>query len=204
MTAKLAMKILALEFSTLRRSVALVEDGALIRENSEEARRGGSPFPLIKAVLEHEEPDALAIGLGPGSYTGIRSALAIAQGWNLAKNIRAAGINSAEAIAFRAWSMNMRGEVEITIDAQRKEIYSVVYSLTEEGVIEVEALEIRQFPRGRGLLVGPDSKTHPIFPSALAVASLAERSQTFVSPETLEAIYLREPSFVKAPAVRHT
>jgi tRNA threonylcarbamoyl adenosine modification protein YeaZ len=198
------MKILALEFSTLRRSVALTENGALLREADEETRRGGSPFPLIERVLQHEIPDALAIGLGPGSYTGIRSALAIAQGWNLSKNVFAAGISSADAIAYEAWSSNLRGEVEIAIDAQRQEIYSTVYLLTDEGLTQIERLEIRQAARGRGALLGPHSKTHPILPSAKCVGFLAHQRNQFSSPETLEAIYLREPSFVKAPAARHT
>ena len=196
------MKILGLEFSTLRRSVALVEDGAVIREGFEEARRGGSPFPLIQRVLENEQPEALAIGLGPGSYTGIRSALAIAQGWNLSKHISAAGVSSAEAIAFEAWSNGMRGEVEVAIDAQRGEIYSVVYSLAEDDFEEIHPLEIRKSPRGIGKLIGPESE-NKIFPSAVNVAFLAAEKK-FVSRESLEAIYLREPSFVKAPAPRHT
>lgn len=194
------MKILALEFSTLRRSVALVEEGCVIRDGFEEARRGGSPFPLIKQILDNEQPDALAIGLGPGSYTGIRSSIAIAQGWNLSKNILAAGVSSAEAIAFESWSMEMRGEVEIAIDAQRGEIYSVVYSLSEDGFQERLQLEIRKAPRGIGTLIGPDAPKK-IFPSAINVALIAEERK-LVSPETLEAIYLRETTFVKAPPPR--
>jgi tRNA threonylcarbamoyladenosine biosynthesis protein TsaB len=195
------MKILGLEFSTLRRSVALVVDGAVIREGFEETRRGGSPFPLIQRILESEQPDALAIGLGPGSYTGIRSALAIAQGWTLSKSLLAAGVSSAEAIAFEAWSKGMRGEVEVAIDAQRGEMYSVVYSLLEEDFEEVHPLEIRQTARGIGKLIGPECE-NKIFPSGVNVALLAP-DKKFVSAETLEAIYLREPSFVKAPAPRH-
>ena len=197
------MKILALEFSTSRRSVALVEDGRVIRDGVEEARRGGSPFPLIQQVLQNEHPDVLAVGLGPGSYTGIRSALAIAQGWNLSKNILAAGISSAEAIAFQAWSLKRHGEVEITIDAQRGEIYSIVYSLTERGPEEIEPLKILSHPRARGTLIGPDTKVDPMFPGAISIALLAARKKRFVSPETLEAIYLREPTFLKAPPPRH-
>jgi tRNA threonylcarbamoyladenosine biosynthesis protein TsaB len=196
------MKILALEFSTLLRSAALIEDGDVVASESETARRGGSPFPLIQRALCNAAPDALAVGLGPGSYTGIRSALAIAQGWNLAKKTLCSGTSSAEAIAFEAWSQKMRGDVEVTIDAQRGEIYSVVYVISDEGFTQVEGLEIRRTPRGRGTLIGPDCGTS-IFPTARAVGLMAERSRDFVSPEALEAIYLRETTFVKAPSSRH-
>jgi tRNA threonylcarbamoyladenosine biosynthesis protein TsaB len=194
--------ILALEFSTLRRSVALLDGPRVIDEASEEARRGGSPFPLIQRVLgdvPHDTVEAIAIGLGPGSYTGIRSALAIAQGWHLAKGALAIGVSSAEAIVFEAWRNDLRGPVEIAIDAQRGEIYSGVYELNDAGFQMTENLEIRAKPRGVGKLIGPDMNA--AFPSASAVGFLAQKKSP-VPPETLEAIYLREPSFVKAPAPR--
>src|SRR5215203_4645537 len=140
------MRILALEFSTLLRSAALIENGAVMASESEVARRGGSPFPLVQRALCNAAPDALAVGLGPGSYTGIRSALAIAQGWNLAKVMLCAGSSSAEAIAFEAWSQKMRGDVEVSIDAQRGEVYSVEYAISDEGFTQVEGLEIRKTP----------------------------------------------------------
>jgi tRNA threonylcarbamoyl adenosine modification protein YeaZ len=196
------LKILALEFSTLRRSVALVENGAVLREDSEEAKRGGSPFPLIAKILaDHpsDKIDAIAIGLGPGSYTGIRSALAIAQGWHLAHGTPAIGVSSADALAFKAWQSGERGKIEIAIDAQRSEIYSAGYELSDAGFNLIEPLEIRSCPRRLGKLIGPDVSGD--FPAAGAIGILAQKKSP-VPPETLEAIYLREPSFVKAPAPR--
>lgn len=198
------MKILALDFSTTRRSVALSEKGIGFRYVTDEARRGGSPFPLIERALNGDSPDALAIGLGPGSYTGIRSALAIAQGWNLSKGILAIGVSSAEAIAYAAWTQGMRGHVEVVIDAQRGEVYSITYKLADSGPTEKEPLEIRKTPRGTSTLIGPNLKVNAFYPTAIAVAALAAKSQRLVPPETLEAIYLRETSFVKAPAPRHS
>src|SRR5262245_16791590 len=127
------MKILALDFSTLRRSAGVIdENGSVLCEVTQEAQRAGSPFPLTSEALAGLPPaeiDAIAVGLGPGSYTGIRSSLAIAQGWNLARNIPAAGISSAEAIAFAAFEKGLRGPAEVVIDAQRGEVYSAIYDL---------------------------------------------------------------------------
>jgi tRNA threonylcarbamoyladenosine biosynthesis protein TsaB len=206
------MKILALDFSTLRRSAAIIESlGAEVRVLSsvtQEAQRAGSPFPLISQALGDipaEEIDAIAIGLGPGSYTGIRSSLAIAQGWNLARNIPTAGVSSAEAIAFSAIEKGLRGEAEVVIDAQRGEIYSAIYNLTSFSL--VRPLKILSAPE-TNLLIGPEAKRWSvegivIEPIASAIGILAGRANHFGPPENLEAIYLREPSFVKAPAVRH-
>src|SRR5437762_2554525 len=92
------MKILALEFSSPQRSVAVVEanpptDPATLSEIVESERRITNALPLVEqslldAGVEREQIDSLAIGIGPGSYTGIRSAIAMAQGWQLAREIK--------------------------------------------------------------------------------------------------------------------
>ena len=203
------MKILALDFSTLRRSAAVVdENGNVLSSITQEPQRAGSPFPLISQTLGAIEPseiDAIAIGLGPGSYTGIRSSLAIAQGWNLARQIPAAGVSSAEAIAFAAFAKGLRGAAEVVIDAQRGEVYSALYNLTDFSLLR--PLKILPRPETK-ILIGPEAKRWSeegivIEPSAAIIGKLASREKNFGPPERLEAIYLREPSFVKAPAVRH-
>lgn len=100
------MKILALDFTTNRRTaaVALLENGQarILSEASEEVQRGGSPFPLIDRALAGTDPkeiEGLVVNLGPGSYVGIRSALAVAQGWHLAHGTLVCGGNSAQAAA---------------------------------------------------------------------------------------------------------
>src|SRR6266404_4706107 len=124
------MKILALEFSSSQRSVAVVQPG-----RAEEVIEAGSQGPnalgmiaeaLRAAGLEREQIECLAIGLGPGSYTGIRSAIALAQGWQLAAGqhrIKLLGISSAECLAAGAKAEGLQGSVYVVIDAQRNEFY---------------------------------------------------------------------------------
>src|SRR5581483_749566 len=102
------MKILALEFSSERRGVAALdtESGALGRA---EETGGRTVFGLVEqalasAGLEREQIELLAIGLGPGSYTGIRGALATAQGWQLARRINVVGVSSVDCLAAQAQS----------------------------------------------------------------------------------------------------
>src|SRR5690348_3157194 len=100
------MKILALEFSSPQRSVAVVpsqDDKVAPRGLAEVVETGAQAthaFAMIQealrqAQLEREQIDCLAVGLGPGSYTGIRVAIALAQGWQFARQLKLLGISSA-------------------------------------------------------------------------------------------------------------
>ena len=96
------MKMLALEFSSAQRSVAVVvadADGRpLTTSEVVETATGHTmkPFAMIEEALrsagvERERIEVIVVGLGPGSYTGIRAAIALAQGWQLATGVKTAG-----------------------------------------------------------------------------------------------------------------
>ncbi|HZF00979.1 MAG TPA: tRNA (adenosine(37)-N6)-threonylcarbamoyltransferase complex dimerization subunit type 1 TsaB [Methylomirabilota bacterium] len=217
------MTILALEFSSGQRSVAVANGNSVLSEAVETGGRNTAAFGMIERVLaeakiEREQIDAIAVGLGPGSYTGIRSAIAIAQGWQLARKIKLLGVSSAEAIAAQAQSEKIFGDVNVVVDAQRGEIYLARYEISEEAVKEIGPLRIANpldcgdmsplSKRGhvralQNIFIGPEAtKWFPagkvIFPRAAAVARLAAGRSDFISSEKLEPIYLRETSFVKA------
>src|SRR6476646_9272422 len=95
---------LALEFSGPRRSVAVLDYPVsapgmrMVASRSDVSgdHRNIGPLALVEAVLGEARlsPDSverLVVGLGPGSYTGIRSAIALAQGWHLARGIEIYG-----------------------------------------------------------------------------------------------------------------
>src|SRR6185312_3841517 len=140
MSGEFLMKILAFEFSSPQRSVAVVQPGAFY-----EALGSNEPFAMIEealrdAKLEREQIDCIAVGIGPGSYTGIRSAISIAQGWQLARPIKLLGVSSAEAIAAQAQAEGARGRVHVIVDAQRGEFYIASYELATASAREVEPL----------------------------------------------------------------
>ena len=215
------MKILALEFSSSQRSAAVVEGGAggppallgtALQTGSEKIR----PLALVEealraARLEREHIDALAVGLGPGSYTGIRMAISLAQGWQLARAVRLLGVGSVEALAAQA--QDISGPVSLVIDAQRNEFYLAVYELGGPVPRVVEALrlatqaEMEQRAAAGELILGPDLQrrlpsARVLFPDAATVGALAAARTNFVPGEQLEPIYLRETTFVKAPPPR--
>src|SRR6185436_9921559 len=118
------MKILALEFSSSERSVAVAADDLARGCAQERGGRATHAFASIDSALQQagvarEEIDCLAVGIGPGSYTGIRIAIAIAQGWQLARAVKLLGISSADCIAAQARERGIRGKVKIVFDAQQ-------------------------------------------------------------------------------------
>jgi tRNA threonylcarbamoyl adenosine modification protein YeaZ len=212
------MKILALEFSSPQRSVALLTPNAHISEVVETGFDANAPLPMIEealgeAKLEREQIECLAVGIGPGSYTGIRSAIALAQGWQLAREVKLLGVSSVECIAAQAQAENIQDRVSVVVDAQREEFYLAVYEIAGNDLREVEPLrivpmlEMRKREQAGDLLIGPEvTRWFPggriIFPRAATLANLASKRNNFIPGEKLEPIYLRETKFIKAPPPR--
>ena len=138
------MKILAVEFSSEQRSVAVVESSKVLGSTSEKGGRSTRAFGLIeeilrKARIEREEIECIAVGTGPGSYTGIRAAIALAQGWQLAREVKLVGISSVECLAAQAFANGIRGRANFIVDAQRNEFYLQAWDLGAQTVQPVAA-----------------------------------------------------------------
>src|SRR4030095_8302409 len=214
------MKILALEFSSAQRSVAVTEDHATSASEIIETAPGHSMKPLNmieqalkQAGLEREQIECLVIGLGPGSYTGIRVAIALAQGWQLACGVKLLGLSSVECIAAPAQTDGFTSKTCVVIDAQREEFYIASYDFGIGECREVFPLrlvtlsEVRERQNAGETLIGPEvTRWFPggrvIFPRAATLGRLALTRGDFVAGEKLEPIYLRETRFVKAPPSR--
>jgi len=212
------MTILALEFSSLQRSVALARGGVVLAETAETGERGTNAFGMIERVLaaanlDRGEVECLAVGLGPGSYTGIRVALAIAQGWQLACGIKLLGIGSMDCLVAQAQAQKLFGRVNVVINAQRGEFYLTTYDIVADGAKAVEPLRIVQATEVESraaageILFGPEVTRWVVggkvyYPAASELARLAAHRNDFSAGEKLEPVYLREPNFVKAPPAR--
>jgi tRNA threonylcarbamoyladenosine biosynthesis protein TsaB len=233
------MTILALEFSSARRSAAVLfapETGislpppqtappinqflpAGMAEAMETGAGGTKAFELVEKALAgagvlREQIEIIAVGLGPGSYTGIRVALAIAQGWQLARSVKLLGISSAECLAAQAQAEKNFGRVNVVMDAQRNEIYLARYEISSHGWTEIQPLQIvspAQLERQTAtdeIRVGPEvTRRWPegkiLFPLASTLARLAAGRNDFAHGDQLTPIYLREATFTKAPPPKH-
>lgn len=208
------MTILALEFSSSHRSVAVLHKNG-VAEAVQTGGQGTNAFSLIEKVLAEagmvrRQIEVIAIGLGPGSYTGIRVALSIAQGWHLAHGVKLLGLSSAECLAAQAQAEQILGRVNVVIDAQRNECYRAAYEISPEHWREVEPLRIVPLSRiqshanARETSIGPEASRwlregRTAFPSAAMLGRLAKGRSDFISGDKLMPIYLRESNYTKAP-----
>ncbi len=130
-------RVLALETSTERCSVALLRDDGRLSTRMVAASSGHSErlLPLVRELLEEAklglaELDAIAYGAGPGAFTGLRLACGVAQGLAFGAGLPVVGVGSLEALA---WASG-RPRVYACLDARMNEVYFAAYRIDGMGV----------------------------------------------------------------------
>lgn len=123
--------ILAFDTATDKLTAAIGTDKKVIAEIDMMAPRGHMErlLPAIENMLEEvkvelNEIDAIAVGLGPGSFTGVRIGVSTARGLAQGLNKKIVGIPTSDSIA---WGLDWEGKIACLLDAKRGEMYSVIY-----------------------------------------------------------------------------
>jgi tRNA threonylcarbamoyladenosine biosynthesis protein TsaB len=146
------MRILALDAALGPCSAALVADGVMLAQHRSDDPRGASAaLPgLVQAVLAAAGPafDAVAVTVGPGSFTGIRAALALAHGLAIGAGVPVMGVTSAAALA-AAWPTVPGATLWIAIDTRRGRVF-----LGRDGAIEAVPLDALPTPPADLMLAG--------------------------------------------------
>jgi tRNA threonylcarbamoyladenosine biosynthesis protein TsaB len=134
------MNILAIETATEACSVALLHGDALIGRSEIAPRRHAElVLPMAESLLAEagivrRQLDAIAVGRGPGAFTGVRLAISVAQGLALALDVPVLPVSSLAALAMQAPANG--AAVLAAIDARRGEIYAGAFRLDEAGLAE--------------------------------------------------------------------
>jgi len=220
------MKILYLETSSKNCSVAISDDEKLLcvcEEVSENYKQSESLHSFVEWALEGAEIslkdlDAICLGKGPGSYTGLRIGAASAKGFCYGLNIPLMAVNSLESMKEPFLGQNYDLIIPL-VDARRMEVYTAVYhgvsgeelSPTEAKVLDESSFQ--EFADKKVLFVGdgaakakeilqlPNAEfSEDLYPSAkyLVKKSLEKiKSNDFEDIAYFEPFYLKEFHGVK-------
>src|SRR5687768_398366 len=136
------MRTLAIEASTYSGSVAVVHDGAIVSER-EAAMRGERVerlMPAVAAALEDarvrpSEIERVVCGAGPGSFTSLRIAGAIAKGLALSAGVALFPVSSLLLIVAGAEPGLGPGRYVAAIDAMRGDVFAAAFTVTDAAIV---------------------------------------------------------------------
>ena len=180
--------VLAIDTSTAQTSVALIQDGeVLFNKSHNDPLAHGEVLPKLvsQALAVNNKVDLVAVGMGPGPFTGLRVGIAFAQSYALATQIDWVGVCSLDAMAA---GIN-QSEFIVSTDARRKERFWARYKegvrITDPAVSKASELEKLGLP----ILTEGD-----YFPDPVALAKIALTSKSVEQP-----IYIRKPDAYPLP-----
>lgn len=212
------MNILAIETATDACSVALLSGPHLLVRRAVEAKRHSEELlSLIDSLLKEarivlSEVDALAVNVGPGSFSGIRIGIGVAQGLSFGMKVPVLTMNTFELLAYKAFRQEHIEEGTIAIDAKMGEAFVAQFTIQnhEPVLTNVPLIEkVSQLtPEAVWVTCGLEAhrnrlKAIELEPSAYELAILARRrfeaGQKGVSALMLEPLYIRE-TVAQAPS----
>jgi len=204
--------LLAIDTAGVACSVAILdtETDSIVSSLSENLGRGHAErlMAMIDEVLaegrfELKQIGRIAVGIGPGSFTGIRVGVAAARGFALALNIPAVGVTTLSVLAEMVPKRSANQKLTVVIDAKRDEVFCQSFDqsgkpLDSPHVLSLEELRsmshdasIQFFGSGAHLIHASDEVTVPDHFSIEALARLGAKA----SPVSDKAspLYLRGP-----------
>ena len=135
--------ILVFDASSSWCSVALSINGTIYSTAQLQPRKHAQLImPMIddlcqQAGIKPKQLDGIAFGKGPGSFTGLRIAISVAQGLSLATGAKLYGISSLEALAWQAMKVKNSEHVVAIMNAHMGEVFYSAYQKTEQGLVAI-------------------------------------------------------------------
>lgn len=205
------MKFLSLDCSTDLLSVALSHGSQRFEHTGEGgAKASATLIPAImallaKAQLQLTDLDAIAFGRGPGAFTGLRTACAVAQGLALGAHLPVLPIDSLALLAQTAGSRSPR--VLSVLDARMGQVYVAAYENSPEGwrcllppsLSQPDALDIPASWRNQGFVLA--SNAHALYAEAFSFCLSQGGIALDVWPQALAMLDLAALAWARGEAV---
>ena len=204
-------RIIYIETSTALCSTALSVDGRIVSERRDSERRHASlTAPFVKEMLDEQglsvkDCDAVCVGMGPGSYTGLRVGVSTAKGLCFGAGIPMIAVGSLDTLVWQAIGRGLLPDgcrhIVPMIDARRMEVYTAVFSVDGTQITETEPKVVDAggfadiLSEGPVLFIGDGaSKCSPVLtsPNAFFVQACPEASSMLVPAEKKLAVSLFE------------
>lgn len=149
------MAIIAIETSGKYCSVALIHEGLaeFNREDNIEMNHARAIGPFVESCMKeakrHEwNIDAVAVSMGPGSYTGLRIGLSMAKGLCFSLDVPLIGVSTLKLLAVKAMfrDLDWRGDEILVpmIDARRMEVYTAAYDFRLRELLDPQPLILNE------------------------------------------------------------
>ena len=218
--------ILNIETSTEVCSVALTSEGQVLdhRENYEGQTHATMLSQYVKEMLDYARSreiklDAIAVSIGPGSYTGLRIGLSEAKGLAFGLDVPIIGVNTLQLLVVSTMFNHFIEEENVLyvpmIDARRMEVYTAAYNSALQAVLEPQAMILDEhsfedlLQQGHTLVLmgnGSDKARQvltydrvrfvegikPVAVDMMALAEKAYRENNFIDVAYSSPLYLKE------------
>lgn len=218
--------ILNIETSTEVCSVALTSEGQVLdhNENYEGQTHATLLSEYVQNMLKYARSrelklDAIAVSIGPGSYTGLRIGLSEAKGLAFGLDVPLIGVSTLQLLTVSTMFNHFIDEEQVLyvpmIDARRMEVYTAAYTPALEAVLEPQAMILDEHSfedlldkgytlvlMGNGSVKAREVITHkgvrfidgvkPVAVDMLALAERAWREQDFIDVAYSTPLYLKE------------
>lgn len=210
----MSTKILAVDTATENCSVALMVGNDVISRCEYAPREHTTKIlPMVDTVLAEgglklNQLDALAFGRGPGSFTGVRIGIGIAQGLAFGADLPMLGVSTLAAMAQGSYRLHQSEQVLAAIDARMGEIYWGQYQRQDDGdwlvvdnelVIRPEGL-VEQFSADNGIWLtagtGWESYAEP-----LAQLKVQMEKGAVLYPDSQDMVHLAKFALARGEAV---
>jgi tRNA threonylcarbamoyladenosine biosynthesis protein TsaB len=191
-------------------------------------------LPMVDALLKEAnvtlaELDGLIFGQGPGSFTGVRIGVGVAQGLAFSSNLPVVGVSSLQAMAQSAFAEHQQTEVIAAIDARMSEAYNGYFVLDDDDIMQEQCAEAviapekiaehfssivsdkkygvgsawGAYPEQLSSLKSNEGSPDILFPNALAMLTIGAakfKQGLGVSAEEAQPVYVRDTvSWKKLP-----